>query len=111
MPAASTPQSIPLQQDRSERPRAMSGTGFTLMTSPTLRALAGFGLLAVTALQFLLLVELEQQSLSAAASDLAMLGVYGLTLLLAVTVMIDIVWFSAVVRAQAGPTRDSNTPS
>ncbi len=115
MPAASSPQSIPLQQDTSERPRAMpramQATGLTLLTSPTLRTLAGFCLLAVTAVQFLLLVQLEQQSVSASASDLAMLGVYGLTLLLAVTVMIDIAWFSAVVRAQAGAARDGNGPA
>lgn len=89
----------------------MSGTGVTLLTSPTLRALAGFGLIAVTALQFLLLVEVEQQSVGAPATDLVMLATYGLTLLLAVTVMIDIAWFSAVVRAQAGDSRDTNTPA
>lgn len=80
--------------------------GLVVLTSRTLRSLTGFALLAVTALQFLLLIDLEQQSLAVGATRLVTLETYGLALLLAVTVMIDIAWFSAVVRTQADEARD-----
>ena len=100
MRIASTPQEIRLQTGVTQRETIMSVYSLSVPASPTLRSLIGFGLLVITAIMFLLVVEFELQ-LEALPTDLAMLKTYGSALLLGAAVMFDIAWFSAVVRTQA----------
>ena len=100
MRIASTPQEIRLQTGVTQRETIMSVYSLSVPASPTLRSLIGFGLLVITAIMFLLVVEFELQ-LEALPTDLAMLKTYGCALLLGAAVMFDIAWFSAVVRTQA----------
>ena len=79
----------------------MRHQGLVVPASPLLRALAGFALLAVTALLFVAVAQADAQA--AMAGGGAALQLYGLAVLLVAAILLDIAWFSAVVRRQALP--------
>lgn len=75
----------------------MTGPAISIPSSAALRSLAGFGLLALTTMLFVAVVQVD----AAAVTRLGQLQTYGLALALIAVVMFDLAWFSAVLRAQA----------
>lgn len=75
----------------------MTSTAISIPSSAALRSLAGFGLLALTAMLFLAVVQVD----ASAVTRVDQLQTYGLALLLIAMVVVDLAWFSAVLRAQA----------
>jgi hypothetical protein len=92
----------------------MTGFRLPIPASFQLRSLGSFALLTITAIlvQLVFRLDAEAQALAGtAAGDLAALKTHGFALLLGVVVMLDLAWFSALLRAQAEDARMRPAPA